>query len=1065
MASELSYVSVGCNRSVHAADWCQEAGPGGELLAYGAHNAVAIYDVHAARVIRTLPGAHSGHVSVVKWLAVKDGLRDPAQRGRWLVSGGADGAVVLWTRDDDPAVPAAAGGKGARGEAHSWRPVARGTHAGPVTDVSVLRLSGGGGGGKGGDDESTSAAAAGGDQYLITSTSQDCTVRIWLVDLPAAAAAAAAAAPASAPASEAVAMIPSMTLAGSVPLPLKSLPLSATTAWLPGTQRVVMAFGCADGTVRLFLCDPEPAMGPVGEGEGKGARLESAATLDGHTEWVRDLAFVADVDGEEGADGAAAGAGGLLLASASQDKSTRIWRVAYADPAAAAAAAAAREEAEVPAFMRLAAPPRPPAVLLAGGRLVVHLEALLLGHEDWVLSVAWQPRDDATPTAAAAPAAAAAGAGAGVTRRGRPALLTASMDRSLILWTPSDSGAGGGAAAAGGGGTMWMATASMGEAAASCLGFYGARFNRSGDRVLAHSHGGALHLWRREGGGEEAGGGGEGGMEVDGGSSPSGGGVGGIWTPLAACAGHVSDVGCLAWDTAGRWLLTGSQDLTARLHASWSGGGGAVGGWRQLARPQLHGHAIVCLAALPPVTSAADVAGGDSSTAGVGSTVFVSGADEKTLRVFDAPGTFLGTLARSLSPADAASVAALETARQAAGESTGAELPQLSLSNKALHAPAPAAPAAGSGDNASANAKDAPAAPAAAAGGGGFEDDDNVGSVTPSVLSAPPPEEVLAQATLWPEARKLYGHGNDLECVAAHPRGTLVASACKAQSAGAAAIWVWDSARDWRPLGQLVGATLTVVALQFANPTPRSGGGGVGSSNPGGGGGDMLLAASRDRHVALYVPPAGVGIGQWGGSQGGWRLATRVKAHVKALWDAAWAPGGCDTFATGARDKRVKVWAVTTSGGGGGGGGGENQDAADVGARVGAGVSAAVCEEPPAFATAVTAVAFAPRRWKGERLVLAVGLEDGRVHVWAGGGGGGGGGSGGNPWAAMVSIAVNDCHAAAVRALAWQPGGCGEGEEGAGSGGEGGDNDDCRVVMSLASCGADHAVRLFGITC
>jgi elongator complex protein 2 len=77
------------------------------------------------------------------------------------------------------------------------------------------------------------------------------------------------------------------------------------------------------------------------------------------------------------------------------------------------------------------------------------------------------------------------------------------MDRSLTLWVASDSGAGRDAAAAGGGGSVWMAAASMGEAAASCLGFYGAAFNRTGDRIIAHSHGGALHAWREEDAGEK----------------------------------------------------------------------------------------------------------------------------------------------------------------------------------------------------------------------------------------------------------------------------------------------------------------------------------------------------------------------------------------------------------------------------------------------------------------------------------------------------------------------------------------------------------------------------------
>jgi len=58
------------------------------------------------------------------------------------------------------------------------------------------------------------------------------------------------------------------------------------------------------------------------------------------------------------------------------------------------------------------------------------------------------------------------------------------------------------------------------------------------------------------------------------------------------------------------------------------------------------------------------------------------------------------------------------------------------------------------------------------------------------------------QNTLWPEVRKLYGHGDNLYCASAAPDGALIASACVAKSTTAALIWVWDT-RDWKPVAQL----------------------------------------------------------------------------------------------------------------------------------------------------------------------------------------------------------------------------------------------------------------------
>ena len=135
--AELEYVSAGCNRSVHAAAWNRERGPGGGLVAYGTHSTVAVYDPAAARVVRTVGKAHDAPVTAVSWLESDDAsaAADGGGRGRWMASGGSDGAVLLWHRVDDPRVSTA----------HEWVVVARGAHGAPVTDVCALEMRGGGG--------------------------------------------------------------------------------------------------------------------------------------------------------------------------------------------------------------------------------------------------------------------------------------------------------------------------------------------------------------------------------------------------------------------------------------------------------------------------------------------------------------------------------------------------------------------------------------------------------------------------------------------------------------------------------------------------------------------------------------------------------------------------------------------------------------------------------------------------------------------------------------------------------------------------------------------------------
>lgn len=69
---------------------------------------------------------------------------------------------------------------------------------------------------------------------------------------------------------------------------------------------------------------------------------------------------------------------------------------------------------------------------------------------------------------------------------------------------------------------------------------------------------------------------------------------------------------------------------TTRIFASWKyeASPAEVGFWHEIARPQVHGHDINCAAIIK----------------GKGNHRFVSGADEKVARVFEAPLSFLKTL-------------------------------------------------------------------------------------------------------------------------------------------------------------------------------------------------------------------------------------------------------------------------------------------------------------------------------------------------------------------------------------------------------------------------------------
>ena len=97
----------------------------------------------------------------------------------------------------------------------------------------------------------------------------------------------------------------------------------------------------------------------------------------------------------------------------------------------------------------------------------------------------------------------------------------------------------------------------------------------------------------------------------------------------------------------------------------------------------------------------------------------------------------------------------------------GASVAALGLSNKAVYA----SDSTPRSDNA----------------GGYTEGPDMAPNAAPGAVAGPPLEEHLAQSTLWPEVYKVYGHGNELYCLAADPRGKFLASACRAQVGGRAA--------------------------------------------------------------------------------------------------------------------------------------------------------------------------------------------------------------------------------------------------------------------------------------
>jgi elongator complex protein 2 len=384
-------------------------------------------------------------------------------------------------------------------------------------------------------------------------------------------------------------------------------------------------------------------------------------------------------------------------------------------------------------------------------------------------------------------------------------LLTASADGSLAIWEPDpDSG-------------IWVSKSRLGEisgqkgattATGSAGGFWVGLWSPDGEQIMCLDRSGSWRLWQHD---------------------PSS----DYWTAKPGVSGHVGSANDIAWAPEGQYLLSTGSDQTSRLHAEFRSG--QKRSWHEFARPQIHGYDLNCITA-------------------VSSQRFVSGADEKLLRVFDEPKNVSGMLQR---------LCGIEV-DDLTDQPDAASMPVLGLSNKAA---------------------DAPSLP------NGHDEGET--DPTPEILTItlnsaePPTEDLLARHTLWPEHEKLYGHGYEISCAAANSSGTLLATACKASSTDHAVIRLYDTS-DWHEIKPaLVAHSLTVTRLAFSE--------------------SWLLSVGRDRQWTVFQR-----------EDGRWALYQAFpKAHSRMVLDAAWLPStvsGKVFFATAGRDKVVKLWRLASNG-------------------------------------------------------------------------------------------------------------------------------------------------------
>ncbi|KAI5621846.1 elongator complex protein 2 isoform X1, partial [Silurus asotus] len=665
--------------------------------------------------------------------------------------------------------------------------------------------------------------------------------------------------------------------------------MDVSLALLPGSRVPILACGGDDSKVYLYVQI--------------NGLFQKVLTLQGHEDWVQGVEWAAK--DEE-----------LLLASCSQDCLIRVWRLVLKCDT--------HSEEAAEGIIRM----KEDVFEVKGKKYAVSLETVLAGHENWVYGIHWQPSfmDGGTVE--------------------QPlSLLSASMDKTMILWGPEEESG------------VWVEQVRVGEVGGNTLGFFGCQMSPDGSKILAHAFHGALHLWQKDPG-----------QQIK-------------WSPAVVVSAHFNAVQDLSWDPEGEFLLSVGSDQTTRVFAPWRRKDCLQVTWHEISRPQIHGYDMQCLAM-------------------VGRFQFVSGADEKVLRVFKAPRNFVENLANIVGTS-MEKLLALHVRIRNSSLPEGASTPALGLSNKAVF----------QGDLTNKSTQ---------------EEGQDINRVSdqykesyfhPLSLTEPPPEDHLLQNTLWPEVQKLYGHGFETFCLASDAAQTVVASACKASKAEHAAILLWSTS-TWKQLQALPCHSLTVTQMAFS-PDSR-----------------LLLAVSRDRTWSLWRCEDGGP----NASEPRFSLYTHTSkdsaVHTRIIWSCDWSPDN-KYFVTASRDKKVIMWGHRGSD-----------------EPVGMNNSAVTpCSSVLDVGDSATAVAICPSLLSDQSYLVAVGLEGGQLllYKWRPAEDL----TSGSDWSRCAESDVSQSHTLVVKRLRWRPRVCQQEDTEVWN--------HQSTSVQLASAGADHTVKIFNI--
>ena len=589
----------------------------------------------------------------------------------------------------------------------------------------------------------------------------------------------------------------------------------------------------------------------------------------------------------------------------------------------------------------------------------VTLDALLTGHEDWVHSLNWHPIPNMLQ------------------------LVSTSMDRTMMIWMPSSNGG------------VWTNQYRMGEFGGLSglfgqMGYYSGCFSMFGNYCMGTAFHGSFHLWKLKESENE-------------------------WKPMVSISGHFNSVMDLDIEPSkdGIYFMTTSSDQTSRVF-TWvdtikqqqqsdasnyeSNEDRSI---REISRSQIHGYDMNCLSFTDYYS-------------------FASGGDEKVVRYFDAPQSFINTL----SFLNSMGKRHYEQYGQGRDRVMAATVQPLGLTNKSVKE-------GEEKDMITVNEfdyqdqeeeEDVMEALGEASGKNSFNIFMNGSG---GVLTHPPFETQLLQLTLWPEQQKIYGHANEIICVQSNNKKTILATACSAKQANVSQIRLWDIKAGFKPIDVIPGHNLTVSRIAFSNDD------------------EWMCSVSRDRCMILYQKKTVTSTdSSVPSSFDTYEPFLYQQCHERIIWDVSFTAD--DKYvATGSRDNMIKVFKVP-----------DLEKIKEINELKQTGQSNQFnleCVQTIEMPHPVTSIQFLPKVVYDEfadyftkkglsKYLMAIGMEDGSIQIYD----------------SVLGESINltnkftvndhDSHCDGVRRVKWRV-----------------DNSGSDIRLELVTCSLDFSVRLFEI--